>query len=156
MSFNFAVALPLIGRAEWRDRGFDHLTGDAVLLREDLYPGSIRASLEQLAAGHPQQPLAPKQWGWARAVLHGQLPSSSQRHAPANAPNDNPARILRSIEEGVKILDVGQTQAAYEVPEGPQRLRGLAGTGKTVMLCQRAAKIHARHPDWRVGFVFST
>jgi superfamily I DNA and RNA helicase len=156
LSFHFAVALPFVRRAEWRARGFDRLAGDAVLVREDLYPGTIRASLQWLAAQHPQRPLTPEQWRWAVAVLRGQLPRTTRRDVPTGAPADSPARVLRGVESIFNVLDALQTRAAYEVPDGPQRVRGLAGTGKTVMLCQRAAKIHARHPDWRVGVDFFT
>ncbi|MEE4382727.1 MAG: hypothetical protein V2J02_12075, partial [Pseudomonadales bacterium] len=39
---------------------------------------------------------------------------------------------------------------------GPQRIRGLAGTGKTVLFAKRAARLHAAHPDWDIAFVFFT
>ncbi len=156
VTFHFAVALPLVKRAEWVARGYDRLTGNAVLLREDLYPGTIRDTLARLAAEYPQKPLTPEQWAWAAGVLRGQLPEAPRRPIPTGTPPDSPARVVRAVESGFKVLDAQQTQEAYEIPDGPQRIRGLAGTGKTVMFCQRAARMHARHPDWRLGCVFFT
>lgn len=45
---------------------------------------------------------------------------------------------------------------ASEIPQGPQRIRGIAGSGKTRLLCQKAAYMHANHPDWDIAYVFFT
>lgn len=42
------------------------------------------------------------------------------------------------------------------IPPGPQRIRGIAGSGKTVLLCQKAAWMHWYHPDWDIALVFFT
>ena len=47
-------------------------------------------------------------------------------------------------------------KAAFEIPEGPQRIRGLAGSGKTVVLALKAAYLHAQHPDWNIAVTFYT
>jgi superfamily I DNA and RNA helicase len=152
----FRVALPYVTRAEWRERGFDELTGDVVLLREDLFPGSVLETLRRCAEEYPQKPLTPEQWELAAAVLRGELPRPAPRPVPTGTPAESPVRVIRAIEDGLKALDDEQHKAAFQIPGGPQRLRGLAGTGKTVLFAKRAAKIHARHPDWRIALVFFT
>ena len=47
-------------------------------------------------------------------------------------------------------------KAAFEIPEGPQRIRGLAGSGKTVVLALKAAYLHSQHPDWNIAVTFYT
>lgn len=42
--------------------------------------------------------------------------------------------IIKKIEAEIANLDEWQKKAAFEIPEGPQRIRGLAGSGKTVVL----------------------
>jgi superfamily I DNA and RNA helicase len=37
-----------------------------------------------------------------------------------------------------------------------QRIRGLAGSGKTIVLALKVAYLHAQHPDWRVAITFNT
>lgn len=64
--------------------------------------------------------------------------------------------ILKEIEKGVANLDQWQKKAAIETPEGPQRIRGLAGSGKTVVLALKAAYLHAQHPDWNIAVTFQT
>lgn len=61
---------------------------------------------------------------------------------------------LKEIERGIANLDRWQKAAAIETPEGPQRIRGLAGSGKTVVLALKAAYLHAHHPDWRIVVTF--
>ena len=63
---------------------------------------------------------------------------------------------LRDLEQEVATLDVQQAQAAIETADGVQRLRGLAGSGKTIVLAWKAAYLHAMHPDWRIAVTFYT
>lgn len=61
---------------------------------------------------------------------------------------------LKEIESGIANLDSWQKAAAIESPEGPQRIRGLAGSGKTVVLALKAAYLHTQHPDWNIALTF--
>lgn len=62
--------------------------------------------------------------------------------------------ILKEIEKGIANLDRWQKAAAIESPDGPQRIRGLAGSGKTVVLALKAAYWHTQHPDWLIAVTF--
>jgi superfamily I DNA and RNA helicase len=64
--------------------------------------------------------------------------------------------ILKAIEKEIANLDQWQKKAAIEVPDGPQRVRGLAGSGKTVVLALKAAYLQAQHPDWNIVVTFHT
>ena len=64
--------------------------------------------------------------------------------------------ILKKIEKEIANLDHAQKKAAIESCEGPQRLRGLAGTGKTIVLALKAALTHIAHPEWRLLVTFHT
>lgn len=66
------------------------------------------------------------------------------------------AAILGEISAQVANLDQWQKAAAIEMPEGPQRIRGLAGTGKTVVLAFKAAYLHALKPQWTIVLTFYT
>lgn len=61
---------------------------------------------------------------------------------------------LKTIEREIANLDKWQQKAALEVPDGPQRIRGLAGSGKTVVLALKAALMHSQHPEWNIAVVF--
>lgn len=94
----------------------------------------------------------------------GALQSALQRVStirPANKrssvvkPSSRGAK-LKEIEREIANLDHWQNRAAIEMPEGPQRIRGLAGSGKTIVLALKAAYLHAQHPDWRIAVTFSS
>lgn len=61
---------------------------------------------------------------------------------------------LKIFEKEIANLDRWQRAAAIESPEGPQRIRGLAGSGKTIVLALKAAYLHAVNPDWVIGVTF--
>lgn len=63
---------------------------------------------------------------------------------------------LKVIEREVANLDRWQKKGAIECPEGVQRIRGLAGSGKTVVLALKAAYLHARNPEWTIAVGFQT
>lgn len=63
---------------------------------------------------------------------------------------------LKKIEDSISTLDRQQHRAVIETVAGVQRIRGLAGSGKTVVLALKAAYLHGRHPEWRIGVTFHT
>ena len=74
---------------------------------------------------------------------------------PPATPQSRGAK-LRDLEREVATLDIQQARAAIETADGVQRLRGLAGSGKTIVLAWKAAYLHAMHPDWRIAVTFYT
>ncbi len=63
---------------------------------------------------------------------------------------------LGIIEKGIATLDAEQNKAVIETNDGPQRIRGLAGSGKTIILALKAAYLHARYPEMRIAITFNT
>lgn len=64
--------------------------------------------------------------------------------------------IIKNIEKEIANLDEWQKKAAFEVPDGPQRIRGLAGSGKTVVLALKVAYLHSQFPEWNIAITFYT
>ena len=46
---------------------------------------------------------------------------------------------LKAIEDQISCLDKYQSKAVIETVEGVQRIRGLAGSGKTIVLALKVA-----------------
>lgn len=65
-------------------------------------------------------------------------------------------RRLQDLENAIATLDNTQSKAVIETIEGVQRIRGLAGSGKTIVLALKAAYLHAQNPEWRIGVTFNT
>lgn len=62
--------------------------------------------------------------------------------------------IIKNIERQIANLDEWQKEAAYEIPDRPQRIRGLAGSGKTIVLALKAAYLHFNYPDEDIAVTF--
>ena len=65
-------------------------------------------------------------------------------------------RILNEIQNHIASFDIEQRQIADVDFDGPQRIRGLAGSGKTIVLAYKAAAFHARYPDKEILYTYYT
>ena len=63
---------------------------------------------------------------------------------------------LRDLEDSIAHLDERQSKAVIETVEGVQRIRGLAGSGKTIVLALKAAYLHSLNPEWKIAVTFNT
>jgi len=63
---------------------------------------------------------------------------------------------IKALEESIANLDSQQSAAVVETYEGVQRIRGLAGCGKTIVLALKVAYLHARNRDWLIAVTFNT
>ncbi len=63
---------------------------------------------------------------------------------------------LQSLEESIANLDQRQSKAVIETVRGVQRIRGLAGSGKTIILALKAAYLHSQNPEWKIAVTFNT
>lgn len=63
---------------------------------------------------------------------------------------------IKALEDSIANLDSQQSAAVVETYEGVQRIRGLAGCGKTIVLALKVAYLHARHRDWLIAVTFNT
>ncbi|MBY8225054.1 ATP-binding domain-containing protein [Vibrio fluvialis] len=64
--------------------------------------------------------------------------------------------VLIALENEISNFDIEQRKIAISLINGPQRIRGLAGSGKTVVLAMKAAHIHLQHPNKKILFTFYT
>ncbi len=69
---------------------------------------------------------------------------------------DSRGAKLKKLEDSIANLDRQQSSAVIETVEGVQRIRGLAGSGKTIILALKVAYLHAKNPDWKIAVTFNT
>ncbi|MGP9808639.1 DEAD/DEAH box helicase [Halomonas sp. AOP12-C2-37] len=69
---------------------------------------------------------------------------------------DSRGAKLKHLEDSIATLDHRQNKAVIETVEGVQRIRGLAGSGKTIVLALKAAYLHTQYPNWRIAVTFHT
>ena len=60
------------------------------------------------------------------------------------------------LEKEIRKFDEQQKTAFFSDIEGLSRIRGLAGSGKTVILCMKAALLHLKEPEAVIVFTFYT
>ncbi|WP_313656540.1 NERD domain-containing protein, partial [Planktothrix agardhii] len=163
------VALPRILESEWQYRGFDLLPScPPILFREDLITESGKTGeklglIERiktaplLAKGAE---LSPEQWRVLKAVISGtplfRTPTRRFFLSPKDylEPSLTRSAVLETVRKRISELDLQQEQIAKVIPPGPQRIRGVAGSGKTVLLCQKAVQMHLKYPEWDIALVF--
>ena len=163
------VALPRILESEWQYRGFDLLPScPPILFREDLITesgetGEKLSLIERiktaplLAKGGE---LSPEQWRVLKAVISGtplfRTPTRRFFLSPKDylEPSLTRSAVLETVRKRISELDLQQEQIAKVIPPGPQRIRGVAGSGKTVLLCQKAVQMHLKYPEWDIALVF--
>lgn len=63
---------------------------------------------------------------------------------------------IETVKQQLALLDNEQFDAAVQIPNSAQRIRGLAGTEKTIILCMKAAYYHQRYPDHKILYTFNT
>lgn len=69
---------------------------------------------------------------------------------------DSKGAKIQQLEKSIANLDSTQSQAVIETVDGVQRIRGLAGSGKTIILALKVAYLHSKHPEWKIAITFNT
>lgn len=64
--------------------------------------------------------------------------------------------LVSKLESAIASFDQRQKHGMISVLDGPQRVRGLAGSGKTVVLAMKAAQTHLRYPEANILYTFHT
>lgn len=78
---------------------------------------------------------------------------------PASEPREPLTTRNDFIQKSLRVTfkqDDAQRVASMQLPSGPQRIRGLAGTGKTIVLSLKAALTHSRFEDFKILYLFNT
>lgn len=72
-------------------------------------------------------------------------------------PPQNISEAIVLNNKKISLFDYDQMTASLTITaDKSERIRGLAGSGKTVLLAMKAARLHKRFPDKKIAFVFYT
>jgi superfamily I DNA and RNA helicase len=139
-----ALAMPLVEKS-----AFKQSFGDI--------PATIFEAADVTNCLLPRQtPISDDQWRLAQSVIQAAVPLTRHTGPRLKMKVANFGEALRELENEIALLDMEQQRAAAQIPPGPQRIRGLAGTGKTVLLALKAANIHRQFPEAKILFTFNT
>ena len=149
------VALPLITEQQWQQKGFQNQENPGtVIWQNQLGESSLLEVIKNGKKTIPGKILEDNEWQALLGVMSG---NSVLRQAPSiriSSENKNRSSVLEILQKNLYELDLQQEHIGKEIPPGVQRIRGIAGSGKTILLCQKAAHMHLKHPDWDIALVF--
>ena len=149
------VALPLITAEQWQQRGFDQLPScPPIIFQDQMGKVNFLERIQDAAPVVPGEYLEDEQSKLLLAVITGASVLSKPPRPTLSTNDKNRGSIVAICAEHLYELDLQQEHIGKEIAPGFQRLRGIAGSGKTVLLCQKAAHMHLKHPDWDIALVF--
>ncbi len=144
-AFHAVVVLPNITQAEWKVKGFTNCFPDQVLLlKDELAPERLRAKLKHLVANHAC-PLTREQTEGLKTIFGDSATINGTRDPRPEVPESTLGAMIDEIAVQDKYLSAEQTELS-RLPIGgfPRLIRGVAGSGKTVVLANLAARLLTR------------
>lgn len=66
------------------------------------------------------------------------------------------AYAINQMASLIEKYDGRQMDAILSDTTGIQRIRGMAGSGKTIVLARKAVELHTAHPEWTIVVTYST
>lgn len=80
----------------------------------------------------------------------------NQRKEREGVTEGSKAYLISEMNEMVEKYDTKQMEAILSDTKGIQRIRGMAGSGKTIVLARKAVELHMAHRDWTIVVTYST
>lgn len=104
-----------------------------------------------------KHPISSNAMAEVRSVIEGAKALSRPQKRTIDQPETQMHAVaLSKLEAEIANFDQRQRRAALVSVPGPQRIRGLAGSGKTVILAMKAAHLHLNNPDEKILITFYT
>lgn len=149
------VSLPFVPEQDWNQKGFNQLPSCPPIIFKNHLLSSL--SLEKIIQQTPPiikgRPLTEQQWELLLAIVSGTPVFTKETHRVLSHTQSR-GKILQKLKTHLSQFDLQQEKIAKQIPPGFQRIRGIAGSGKTVLLCQKAAMMHLKYPQWKIAFIF--
>lgn len=117
-----------------------------ILSRRDLSEDRLTEVLRRILGGERPSPLSEQEYKQARAVVNPDI--VLRRTQSESLPLfQDPAN---GTEDVIQVMDREQERMAEHLGPGYRVLRGVAGSGKTLVLAHRARYLHEHWPQWRI------
>ena len=91
-----------------------------------------------------------------QSCIEGTLRTNKKVEREIPSDKKTKSSILSEIQSHIARYDLEQKEAALTELDSPQRIRGLAGSGKTIVLTQKAALYHLYHKDENILYTYYT
>jgi superfamily I DNA and RNA helicase len=139
---------PVVFVAGWRSAAPEMDTSSFV---------SSVAGFDALLSSLVAQPIGAPAMAEIRSVVEGaKALARAQKRVIDDPKKQHLAAALSFLEAEIANFDQKQRRAALVTVIGPQRIRGLAGSGKTIIIAMKAAHLHLTRPDENILVAFWT
>lgn len=130
---------------------------DSAELSEDTHVLSSLGEISAFLNDRREDAIDPQTLSEITSVVEGSkgLIRTKERKTDSFAPTSKVA-IIKALEEEIRRFDREQRLCYMTEVFGPQRITGLAGSGKTVVLAMQAALAHLKYPEARIAVTFYT
>jgi superfamily I DNA and RNA helicase len=113
--------------------------------------------LSDFLEGRPNQQLDKLTFAEIVSVVEGSKGLIRVKERKTDAfPVTSKVAIVKALEEEIRRFDRDQRLCYMTEVFGPQRVTGLAGSGKTVVIAMQAALAHLKNPEARIAVTFYT
>jgi superfamily I DNA and RNA helicase len=118
------------------------------------YPLLNDETISQFIRGLPQED--PNIFEEAVAALQAMTSVRKSKRSRVDLKPESLGARLQQLNDSIANLDSNQSVAVVETVDGVQRIRGLAGSGKTIVLALKVAYLHSQNPEWKIAVTFNT
>jgi superfamily I DNA and RNA helicase len=115
---------------------------------------SQEALLQLLSA--PNENVGSEVYNEVRSIIEGAKALAPPVKASSSPPLGRAASLIAKLEQDIHNFDLTQRQVALSLVPGPHRIRGLAGSGKTIVIAIKAALLHLSEPEKKILVTFYT
>jgi len=153
------IILTNINKSEFENFKLEEIiTKDIVLFSDDLDKlesgGNdiiLTSKLRKMGKHFSFDNLSLKELDKLRAVLFPEIVIPEISTGKEKSIEKSNATLLEKIDDGqIKILDKKQESLATKVGSGHRIIKGVAGSGKTLMIAYRARLLKMLHPKWKI------
>lgn len=144
-----SVAVPALDRAAAEKLGFGKADVDGALLKEDFTERAIVGALRRVLAGDLDATLDDNERQIVRGILKPEIIISGG-HDDGDAGQLVFAPPETGAEDVIRVLDREQERLAAHLGGGYRVIKGVAGSGKSLVLTFRARQLAESFPQWRI------
>lgn len=151
VNFNQYVVFPFLdySKLEKKDYYIEDLYNSNSVLFDDYLNINLLDNLEIKRINDAD-------WKLLQSIIQKANALSKNNGIRLREPLKNLGEAIIFNENKICVLDEQQLDASMQLTEEAERIRGLAGTGKTIVLAMKAARLHYEYPEAQILYTFYT
>ncbi len=116
------------------------------------------SNVHQVIKNNEQETLDEHEFALLVATIEGTVNLRHKKDRKIDIERDSSSKgaVLSIIQNHEAVFDIEQKRAALNIIDSPQRIRGLAGSGKTIILTMKAALYHLQNPEALICYTYFT